>query len=370
MKKYTGIIFAFVILMFSLLLIVLPKSNFSENENRYLEKFPTFSISSLIDGSFMNKLEKYIQDHFPFRNTFVNIQTKSELILGKSEVNNVYITQKGYLIEKNANVDNKTLNRIANMFNVITKTNANTTVMITPTSITINNKLLPKYAIVYSELDQINNIYTKLTNCNTLTLQEELHNLNESGIQAYYMTDHHWTTRAAYEGYVKYMKSINMTPRSLSEFNEQIVSDNFYGTTYSKANIYNIPADKITTYTHKTNELEVKYSNDPKTYYSLYNKDYLDKKDKYAMFLNGNQGFITINNKSIDSSKTLLVIKDSYANCFIPFIANDFKTTYVVDPRYYVDSITDIINENNIDEVLILYNIHTLVTDQGIFNIK
>ena len=371
MKKYFGIIFSICILVFALLLVFLPKKGFSENENRYLEEFPSFNLDTLLDGSFMTDLEKYVQDHFPFRNTFVNIKSNVELLLGKTENNNVYIAEEGYLIEKNTAIDEHRLDRIAMIINSISKDakKYNVSVMIVPTSITINEKLLPKYAIEYSELDRISHIYNKLENTTNIDLYEELKTLNEK-TPAYYKLDHHWTTRAAYEAYVKYINSINSNVLPLSDFEQEIVTEEFYGTTYSKANLYDLIPDKITTYTNKNNEFKIHYVKQNTTTNSFYNKDYLGKKDKYAMFLNENQELIVVTNKTITSDKNLLVIKDSYANCFIPFVANNFKATHIIDPRYYAKSITEYIQENNIDEMLFLYNMHTLSTDQGIFNIK
>lgn len=371
MKKYFGIVFSVIIIAFSVIFIVAPKESFSENENRYLESFPEFNFTTLADGSFMTDFEKYTQDHFPFRKTFVNLKTNSELALGKTENNNVYIAKDGYLIEKNEYVEEKRLTRIANMFNQITKGQGyTTTAMIVPTSITLNADLLPAFATEYSELDQIDTIYSNLENCNTVNIYDRLKALKEQNIQAYYKLDHHWTTRAAYEAYTTFMDSLNMKALDLSEFKEEVVTDSFYGTTYSKANLYTVTPDTITTYTNSNYTFKITYAKTNKTTNSFYNTDYLDKKDKYAMFLDENQELVIVQNESIDSNENLLVIKDSYANCFIPFVACNFKTTHVIDPRYYIESITEYIKENNISHVLILYNIHTLVTDQGVFNIK
>lgn len=371
MKKYFGIIFGIIVIAFSILFIAIPKNSFSENENRYLESFPNFTLNTLTDGSFMSSFEKYVQDHFPFRNSFVMLKTNTELALGKTENNNIYIAKDGYLIEKNTYVENNRLNRIVSIINVLTKnTNYHTSIMIVPTSITINEDLLPKYATEYSETDRIKTIYANVKDCNTIDLYNELKALKNNGIQAFYKLDHHWTTRAAYEAYKKFMNSLSITPLPLDAFEEEVVSTEFFGTTYSKANLYNVTPDSITTYTNTKTKLKVTYTRSKKETDSLYNKEYLNKKDKYAMFLDENQGLVIVDNESMESGKNLLIIKDSYANCFVPFVVNNFKYTHVIDPRYYSSSITEYIEENNIDEVLFLYNIHTLVTDQGIFNIK
>ena len=142
MKKYFGIIFAICILIFSILLIILPKKEFSENENRYLEEFPSFNLDTLLDGSFMTDLEKYVQDHFPFRNSFLNVKSNTELALGKTENNNVYIAENGYLIEKNTAIDEHRLDRIAMIINSISKEAKDFNLVVLPNLFNIQNKMI------------------------------------------------------------------------------------------------------------------------------------------------------------------------------------------------------------------------------------
>ena len=114
----------------------------------------------------------------------------------------------------------------------------------------------------------------------------------------------------------------------------------------------------------------VYYEDDNITKDSLYNYEYLDKKDKYAFFLDNNHSLIKIENLDIISNDSLLIIKDSYANSFVPLIAPNYKYVYVIDPRYYHKSIIDYINNNDIDNVLLLYNVVTMDDDFGIVSIK
>ena len=88
------------------------------------------------------------------------------------------------------------------------------------------------------------------------------------------------------------------------------------------------------------------------------------------MFLNNINSLITIENKNADTDKELVIIKDSYANCFVPFVVNHYKKVYVFDTRYYRFSVSTFINENpNVTDVLILYNMNTLDADNGIKSI-
>ena len=85
------------------------------------------------------------------------------------------------------------------------------------------------------------------------------------------------------------------------------------------------------------------------------------------MFLNNIHPFIEITNETADSDKELAVIKDSYANCMVPFLVNHYRKVYVFDTRYYKGGPSGFINENGqITDVLLLYNMNTLDGDLGI----
>ena len=103
---------------------------------------------------------------------------------------------------------------------------------------------------------------------------------------------------------------------------------------------------------------------------SLYNYKYLDEKDKYSFFLDNNHSLISIENLDTQNEDSILIIKDSYANAFIPLIAPNYKYIYVIDPRYYNLSISDFINEKQIDKVLFIYNVLTIDDDLGIVSIE
>ena len=117
-------------------------------------------------------------------------------------------------------------------------------------------------------------------------------------------------------------------------------------------------------------QAKVYYEDKDITKDSMYEEKYLNEKDKYSYFLDNNHALITITNKSINNNKELLVIKDSYANSFIPMIAKHYEKIHVIDPRYYRLSISSYINENNISNVLFLYNVLTLDDDMGIVSVR
>ena len=114
--------------------------------------------------------------------------------------------------------------------------------------------------------------------------------------------------------------------------------------------------------------VKVKYSDIDKDFDTLYAEEYLDKKDKYSYFLNNLHGYCLIENLDSKNDKELVIIKDSYANCFIPMLVKHYKKIHVFDTRIYKEKVSDFINKNTSREceVLILYNLATINNDTGI----
>ncbi len=364
--KLIAITISIIILGFSITFFFLPKKDFSENEFRYLTEFPKFSIDKLFKGTYIPSLENYTTDHFPLRDNFVSLKTKAYLLSGQEMISDVYIAKDHYLINRfktNVNQDKiiKTLNKFQN-----NNPNINIEMLLSPTSTSINEDKLPKHNINESELDIINYYYNNL-NFKTIDIYNILKE-EKDNYQLFYKTDHHWTSYGAYFAYKQYCIDNNITYYNLDDLNITKVSDNFLGTLYSKVFTDKKYADDI----YKINTLDydvtIKYLN--KITDDFYQEKYLKEKDKYSYFLGNNEPIIEITNNKIDNKEKLLIIKDSYANSFIPLIANHYQIIIVIDPRYYNLNISDYIKDNNIKNVLFLYNINNIDTDIGIIKIR
>lgn len=62
-------------------------------------------------------------------------------------------------------------------------------------------------------------------------------------------------------------------------------------------------------------------------------------------------------------------MKDSYANCFLPFLVEHYDKILVVDPRYYSDSLSGLVNSEQVTDVLYLYNANTLAQDSSLVTV-
>lgn len=360
MKRFVDIVVQIIIVLLLILTILLPKVEFSANENRYLQKFPIFNIQNILDGKFMMDMSNYIADHFPFREAFLSFKTNLFKNIGIKRQNDVYYAKDGYLIEEYKKpVNNEKIVRVVNRF-IDNNPNIKYDFMLVPTSAYILKDKLSSYNLNYDENITLEYFKNNLK-ANYIDVSRILLKNNNQDI--YYHTDHHWTTLGAYYAYFEYCKNNNLVANNYSF---ETVTNDFYGTLYSKVIDNSIKADVIKRISDDK-EYIVNYQN--KVSNSLYNDDYLNEKDKYSYFLNGNQSIMTITNNNIINNE-ILIIKDSYANSFIPLITNHYSKVHVIDPRYYKKSISDYIKENNISKVLFLYNVGTIDDDLGILSIN
>lgn len=364
-NKALCVIVLLSIFLLAAALLLLPKKEYSEQENRYLEPFPELTLESVTSGSFMQDFETYLSDHFPFRDVFMTIQSRYQRLLGRNQIGEIYIGSDGYYIEEYQKPQNT--QKIISVFSGLEKkvTSADITFMLVPTAVTVYEDKLPENSRNASQTKEIENIYSSLESLKIDVTTELLEKRAEYPL--YYKLDHHWTTYGAYVAYEAYCKAKGITAVPMDSFKIEVVSNNFQGTIYSKLNDSYAGADEITIFLLDNQEVTVTYRDTGEVAASPYAPKYLETKDQYSYFLNNIHPMIEISNGGASSEDCLVVIKDSYANCMVPFLMNHYRKIYVVDPRYYKSSVSKFINENaEVTDVLVLYNMNTMDEDLGI----
>ena len=144
------------------------------------------------------------------------------------------------------------------------------------------------------------------------------------------------------------------------------VSDDFLGTTYAKVHQAS-RKDTIKAYEPEA-KLDILYNMGETDLTTLFDPSFLEKEDKYSYFTGGNQAIIQISGGE-KNGKTLLVIKDSFANCMIPFLAEDYENLIVVDLRQLNIGCRALIDSFAPTDVLILYNTAQFAQDRE-FSLK
>ena len=346
--------------------IAIPDRTFSESENRNLEQRPEFRLDKLFEGKFTKNFETYITDQFPMRDFWVGLKSNTEISIGKKENNDIYIGKDGYLFQKFSAPQSKDISERAAAINSFVDKNPdlNKYIMLAPTSIEVLKSKLPLYAPSDSESEAVNALLAQVSkNIRFINIFDTM-DLQKSKY-IYYRTDHHWTSKGAYYAYEKFCSEAGISPNKQDYYDIKKVTDNFYGTSCSKGGFRNIEPDSISLYTPKKPvTYKITYSESQVAGTSLFDMKALSKKDKYSVFFGGNHPLVKI--KTGGGGKKILIIKDSYANSFIPFLTGNYGEIFAVDLRYYQDDIQKLIKDNGIQDVLILYNVNTFFTDTSI----
>ena len=88
------------------------------------------------------------------------------------------------------------------------------------------------------------------------------------------------------------------------------------------------------------------------------------------MFLGGNTFLVDIKTTA-HTGRTLLLLKDSFANAFVPFLTEDYDRILMVDVRYGSQKMETILEENeDITDVLVLYNTEKLMQNRKLSRLK
>ncbi len=369
-NKSFFIIFMTVWILLVVLNFIIPTKSFSEQENRYMAKFPKFTFANLVSGKYSEELNDYINDHFVFRNAWLKTKSFTELALGKKENNGVYIGKNGFLFEKFEFGEEElksVKNTLKSMNNLTNKIDIPIYFALVPNSIYINSDKLPDNVEVDNQEEIIDKIYENTQNTINIDTVDILKENKENYI--YFKTDHHFTSDGAYLVYLKFCEKANISPVTLENYERKCISEEFLGTFDSKAQIPNQEKDKIYVYMNDNNRTVKSAIYDNEETNKIYNEEYLSKKDKYSYFLNGNNSKVTIKT-NIQNGKKLLLIKDSYSHIMAQFLCQNFEELHFIDPRYYTGNLNDYIEENNITDILFLYNVSTFVEDKGIVSLE
>lgn len=370
-KKAAVTSVGFVTILICLLIscIVVPDKIFSDTENRQLQQMPELKASNVASGDYMKSFESYASDNVIARDEWVRIKNLMDLGSGKKDNGSAYFGKDGFLFpidtldanqfEKNSDYAKTFIGNVKTINNKI-----NVSVILVPTSAEIYRDKMPQFAPVSGQ----KSLLKKAQECFGQML------VNPSGILSqhkdeyiYYRTDHHWTTLGAYYTYKMWAEQNELKPLKKEDFTVEVVSKDFYGTTYSKAAGYPVEPDYIEKFTNSPiNQIGMKIESlkGVKQFSGLYNEEYLNTKDKYSYFLSSNNPMTTISGTA-KNGHNVLVIKDSYANCFVPFITGHFDHIYVTDLRYYKQSLIQFVKENKITDIMFLYNVVQFSNDRN-----
>lgn len=360
----------FIILLFLVMIInvIVPDREESELENRALEQRPRFNLTTILSGDFMEQWEKYLSDQFAGRDTWRSLKVSLDRLGGARKENDIYIGKDGQLMEDIEVPDDGRLEANLTAIRDFAETYEDipVTMMLVPDAACILNDSLPAFARVEDQRQMFSMAERKLGD--TVNWVDTVSILNNhKSEKLYYKTDHHWTTQGAFYVFQDAAETLGIEGDVSDDFVSYTVTDSFNGVLAASSGVGLDEMEQIDIYapTGGDDDVVVNYVDEGRKTTSLYDSSKLETRDKYGVFLGGNTSVVDIRTVST-SQKRLLVVKDSFADCFISFLAPYYREIVVVDPRYYSGTMQDIMDSYRITDALILYSGNTFFTDNNI----
>ena len=367
-EQLVGIIFILTLFLFLIINVIVPDREKSVQENRMLATKPKFRLSSLISGDYDEKFEAYMDDQFVGRDVWRKLKVTVDRIGGSRLENGVYIGKNGQLLEQIEVADEKHLAANIKAIKSFSESQSKIPVrmMLVPDAANVLNHSLPALAKPEDQTQMFSMVRKDLgDSVEWIDVSTELNKHKTEKI--YYKTDHHWTTLGAFYAFQAAAPSLGIEGDLSGKYVSYAVSDSFNGMLASKSGVNLGEKEQIDIYvpTEEDTDLIVDYVDEGKRSTSLYDSSKLKEKDQYTVFLGGNSSLLDIRTVST-STKRLLLVKDSFANSFIPFLTPYYREIVVVDPRYYSGTINDLMDSYRISEVLFLYSGNTFFKDNNI----
>ena len=364
LKKFPIVLlFLAFLFCFSTLDALWPKREFSELENRKLMQPPKLTLAGVLskDDPWMAKYTEYTKDQFIFRDGWIDLKSRAEAMLLKTENNGIWFGKDNYLFPKFLAVGERFEKNLDAVERMAQRHPGKVSVMIAPSSSLVLSEKLPWQAPVADEDIYHDSIVERLSGqAAVYDLRKTLRAHGDEYI--FYRTDHHWTSEGAYLAYEQFAgsKGLPLFDRSAADAKKV---ENFYGTSYSKARNYDVVPDTITYY-DLPNQLTVYTANADGSESGetgpLYNTADFETRDKYKAFLRGNNGYSVLEGNGTGS---ILIIKDSYANAFIPYLVEDYASIGIVDFRYLNKKVDSLIERGGYDEILVLFSFQGFMDD-------
>lgn len=376
-NKIVTAAFALMLAVFTVLLLLPPDRASVERENRAMASMPELSGQNVFSGMFAEGAEAALGDNIAFRSFFTSLSEKLESLKG-------FVPETGEIISTDKDIGTGTTqkqtlllldNTIMEMFirnaaqeklyaeavNHYARTlpeNVKLYSMLVPTQLSFKE---PMYRNLQdNQQEAIDSIYEKLdTSVTTVDAYSALEEHTDEYI--YFRTDHHWTPRGAYYGYRAFMDAEGGRSVSMEDYECNKISG-VLGYLYDKTNRPEIAKypDTIEWFDiDKDKHISVKMYRGSGALEPYSGVMYDKTKAGYDFFFGSDNPIVEMVNENLTDGKTIVVLKESYANVLAPWLIESFHRVVLVDPRIYDGDFDTVLKAFNPDEVLIMNYIFT-----------
>ena len=363
MLKIIHKIIAFVILLIMSALFILTLTNKNGEDSEII-----LSFSSVMDGSLFKNIENRFAVNFENRDFWISSKAEIESQICEKLVNNVYIGDDRLL---NADISYSPFyDSNADIVNRFSHNNDSAVYFVAvPSSSGVYSDILPEYLTDNTEEQCIDNFYARLgNNIRRIDAYNILKRLNENYI--YFRSDTKWTSYGAYCVYRTVIQKLGFQPSPYDKYTIEHVTDNFRGDLWEKSRYMKSKPDILDIYNYNDGAELISCTgtdNDmKKSAKSLYYRDAVNSDDMYRLYLGDDMPLVQITT-SVNNERKLLVIKDNFANCFIPFLIQHYSVIDIFSPECADREITDFLNISDYEQILFLFGTDSL-GDENIFS--
>lgn len=368
-EKITCAVFCAFLGIVAVLFLILPKSEYSETEKRYLEEAPVLTWESLTSGEFGSDVETYMADHIPGRDVFVGLNAYFDLLTGRQVAKEIYLTQNGSLVEAPVQWDEEQAQKNVSSVNALAeRLGVSVDFMILPSSGWASRDSIAGLSDPYLDEELIAGLYAMASeNINCLDMVS-VFGAQDDPAALYYKTDHHWTSLGAYTAYAAYLQAKGADPLQMDDFTV-VTADGFRGSNYSRAALWLTPGEQVEMW-YGTDRLQVTTLENDEIHDGVFYTERLEEADMYTVFLDGNHPLVRIHNPDAAGKGSILVIRDSYANCLGTILANSYENVVLIDLRYYHEDVAKLHEAEQFDDILVCYSLSNFMTDTNLVWLK
>lgn len=349
--------------------MITPDRAYSELENTTLSQRPALTqLSAKGLNSYFTAYTKYVKDQVFGRDQWISLQSMVETTLLQKEQNG------GILLGREHMMFPRTFGLLSSEERTLPKNTSaveslcqrypgKVNVLLAPAASDIYPENVPANAPLLDENTYLDQLSAAVQAAGGRFVDVRSTLTDHKGEYLYYRTDHHWTSLAARYAFETLSAQLDLQP--VRSYTVYPVSDSFEGTLAAKTGSH-AALDTIEIYVPDTDvQYAVTYADTQTTICSLYDRAKLAEKNQYEVFFGGNHARVDIQTTA-DTGRTLLLLKDSYANCFVQFLTPYYDRILMIDPRYFYDDLGALLRRERVTDALILYNYNTFVQDHAL----
>lgn len=316
-----------------------------------------------LSSSVQQAMDQAVVEQLPGRELLMRSVTDTVAATGGFQIEDVYLTQQR-LLERPEPLDVAQLSETAQQLNLLYQTfQVPMCVIAVPSAGELYAEELLDGVRFPSQIPEIESFYQQMSSpIRKIDVYHVLFTLTDNYI--YNRTDPRWTCYGAYCVYRNAIQKMGFSPVS---FDQYIVTHvgTYRGSLYD-ATLYDaVTPDVLDVYTCKSSsivtELTAYDADGTEETREMYQQT--DAKDPYAFYLGEDCEKLVIQT-NLENQKKLLVLKDSYANCMIPFLLQHYSEICVLDVACMEHKLQDLVDVSEYGQILVLCDADTFAQQE------